>query len=369
VIRYVLEESSRPNYSDAQVIFRGEALAFAINGRGFGDYYYRVRAVVERINVAGVEVATSDWSDGVVVRVAPLRRWIANQLDACASVQPQALLAVQRALLRMCAARGDLLAVLALPEHYREDEAIQHMAVLRSPLTQGQEIAMIGASWVPPLGYGESRAFTYGALYHPWLVERVSDRPLRWLRVPPDGAACGVLAQRALNRGAWIAPANELLRDVIALSPPLKRARWLDLQVAQVNVVRQEPRGFVVMNADTLSNDPDLRPINVRRLLMLLRRLALREGFRYVFEPNDDAFRRLVERSFEGMLEQMFERGAFAGATPETSFQVVTSNTINTRQSVEAGRFIVELRVAPSLPMTFLTVRLVQTHERTFVTE
>jgi phage tail sheath protein FI len=156
---------------------------------------------------------------------------------------------------------------------------------------------------------------------------------------------------------------------VVALTPVIDRRRWLDLQLAQINLVRQEARGFVVMNADTLSNDPDLRLINVRRLLMLLRRLALREGFRYVFEPNDDAFRRLVQRSFEGLLDQMFVRGAFAGTTAATSYQVVTSNTLNTRQSVEEGRLIVELRVAPSLPMSFLTIRLVQTHERTFVTE
>jgi phage tail sheath protein FI len=286
---------------------------------------------------------------------------------------------VQRALLRLCAARGDLFAVLALPEEYREDDAIAHMATLRSPLSQAIEVEASGGASidsdvtpeerVQPLGYGESRAFSYGALYHPWLIERINDRPIIYQRTPPDGAACGILAQRALNRGAWIAPANELLRDVIALTPPLARERWLDLQIAQVNLVRQEPRGFVVLSADTLSNEGDLRPINVRRLLMLLRRLALRQGFTYVFEPNDDSFRRLVQRGFEAMLEQMFVRGAFAGPTPATSFQVVTSNTINTRQSVEQGRFIVELRVAPSLPMTFITIRLVQTHDRTFVTE
>ena len=41
----------------------------------------------------------------------------------------------------------------------------------------------------------------------------------------------------------------------------------------------------MVLSADTLSDDPDLRPINVRRLLILLRRLALRLGATYVFEP------------------------------------------------------------------------------------
>jgi phage tail sheath protein FI len=112
-----------------------------------------------------------------------------------------------------------------------------------------------------------------------------------------------------------------------------------------------------------------VRLINVRRLLILLRRLALRHGATYVFEPNGDALRRSVQRGFEGLLDLLFLRGAFAGATAATSFQVNTSDTINTRQSVEAGRFIVELKVAPAEPLTFVTLRLVQTGERGVVTE
>jgi hypothetical protein len=42
---------------------------------------------------------------------------------------------------------------------------------------------------------------------------------------------------------------------------------------------------------------------------------------------------------------------------------------VNTPRSVDQGRFIVELRVAPSLPMTFLTVRLVQSGDRLLVLE
>jgi phage tail sheath protein FI len=160
-----------------------------------------------------------------------------------------------------------------------------------------------------------------------------------------------------------------VLRGVVALNPPIARQRRLEIQEAQINLIRQEPRGFLGLSADTLSVDVDLRPVNVRRLLILLRRLALRLGATYVFEPNDDSFRRLVQRGFEAMLDEMFVRGAFAGATPATSFQVVTSNALNTPQSIDQGRFVVELKVAPSLPMTVLTIRLLQSGDRTLVTE
>ena len=69
------------------------------------------------------------------------------------------------------------------------------------------------------------------------------------------------------------------------------------------------------------------------------------------------------------LLGELFARGAFAGATAEQSFRVVTDEGVNPPQSVEAGRFVVELRVAPSLPMRFIAVRLAQNGERLTVKE
>lgn len=351
--KFVLEESTIADFNDAETIYSGAQTSFTIYGRKTGDYFYRVRATVG--------VNQSDWSPGVTVRVAAEARW---SLTPEEDYSPDVLLAVQRSLLRMCTARGDLFCVLSLPAEYREDKAIEHVATLKAslnvPATQG----------VDPLTTGETNNFSYAAVYHPWLINaegKQDDDGLR--RIPPCGAISGVFARRALTRGAWIAPANEPLRGLVALAPPINRERRLEIQNAGINLVRQEPRGFLVLDSDTLSDDEDYRPINVRRLLILLRRQALRVGARYVFEPNSPAFRRLVERGFTGMLDQMFERGAFAGATPATAYQVVTDASLNTSQSVDLGRFIVELRVAPSLPLTFLTIRFIQTGDRSFVTE
>jgi hypothetical protein len=351
--KFVLEESTARDWSASAVVYTGEAARYTLYGRRPGDYYYRVRAT----NAKG----TSDWSNGVAVRVAPPNNW---QLSDEADYTNAALLPVQRALVRMCAARGDLLAVLSLPLHYREDKTLEHISLLKTT----QERAP-GSDNSVRLNDDETAAFSYAAIYHPWLTGRDARRFDLFRDTPPDGAACGILARRANARGAWIAPANELFNGVVALTPPIVRHRWLDLQLAQLNLIRQEPRGFLALNADTLSDDEDLRLVNVRRLLILLRRLALRHGATYVFEPNSAAFRRLVQRGFESMLDRMFLRGAFAGKTADTAYQVVTSESVNTRQSIEQGRFIVELRVAPSQPLTFMTIRLVQTGDRGFVTE
>ena len=74
-------------------------------------------------------------------------------------------------------------------------------------------------------------------------------------------------------------------------------------------------------------------------------------------------FRRTVQRSFEGLLARMHERGAFAGTRPDDAYRVNTGSPPNTPQSIDAGRLIVEIKVAPSRPLTFLTVRLVRTGE------
>ncbi|AFE04879.1 phage tail sheath protein FI [Corallococcus coralloides DSM 2259] len=348
---YVLEEATRPDFSDAAELYQGPLTARTLYGRDSGTRYYRVRA--ERGGTTG------PWSVGLDVTVAPQARW---HLVPEARYDVGPLLAVQRALMRMGCARGDLLAVLSLPEHYREAAAMGHAATLQSPLGKEED-------GVPPLGFAERTALSYGALYHPWTFVSEEARPGPPRRMVPDGTACGVLARRALERGVWVAPANERWTGVVALNPAMSAERWLDLQEAQVNVVRQEPRAFLTLSADTLAMDPDLRPIHVRRLMSLLRRAALRLGATYVFEPNDASFRRRVQRGFEELLGGLFVRGAFAGRTREGAFQVVTGDTLNTPAQAEQGRFFVDLKVAPSQPLTFLNVRLVQSGERGTVTE
>jgi phage tail sheath protein FI len=103
--------------------------------------------------------------------------------------------------------------------------------------------------------------------------------------------------------------------------------------------------------------------------MSFLRKTALRAGVDYVFEPNGDEFRRGVQRGFETLLDSLLLRGAFAGRTARDSYKVVTDSSLNTQQAMDNGQFFVELRVAPSVPMRFLTIRLLQTADRTYVTE
>lgn len=334
-VTFVLEEARLPDWRDAAVIYTGAGLTFVLRGRRPGDYYYRVR--VQTPN------EVSNWSAGIAARVPGAQRWFQST-----TVDLQNQRRLHRALLLLCAARGDCVAVLTLPRPVRELTAIDHCNQLRALV--------------------DERTASFGALYHPWLVGHAEAQPEVVHAAPPDGAVCGVMAARALDRGAWISPANEPLQNVFTLDPHL-RGDLFDLAERGVNLIWQRPRGFLALSAQTLSLDPDWRDLNVRRLMCLLRRLALSHGARYVFEPNNATFRRTLQHGFENLLRQLFLRGAFAGRLAAEAYRVVVDAQINSQQTMDLGQLIIELRVAPSLPLKFMTVQLVQSHERTLIQE
>ncbi|MCA9969771.1 MAG: hypothetical protein KC425_06130, partial [Anaerolineales bacterium] len=161
----------------------------------------------------------------------------------------------------------------------------------------------------------------------------------------------------------WTAPANLPVAAALGLTPQLDRDAWAELFASRVNLLRREARDFRLMSAHTLADDPALLQLSVRRLLILLRKIALERGMDYVFETNDERLRQGVQLSLEETLTFLFERGAFAGATPRDAFRVVTDDSLNTRQRVEQGQFIAQIQVAPSQPLEFITVLLLRLSE------
>lgn len=378
---YALERASRPDFSDATLLCGGEQstatllpapggrLQAIINAWPSGTSYVRVRA-----RAAG---SAGAWSDPARVEVYGAPERVLTGAYGPDDPQSAELVRIHTALVRMCAARGDMVAVLSLPLSYREQEALAHSRLIRQQIP-------------------DARTRSFGAIYHPWLYTRESSgQDLRLS--PPDGAICGMIARRTADRGAWVAPANAALQHVVALTPSLAEGCRLLLQEGAINVIRHAPRGFVTLSANTLAvinparllevslpaedsgacplrlalpqvnaleDDPDLRPLNVRRLLILLRRLALRLGATYVFEPNSAAFQRMVQRGFEDLLEDLYLRGALAGSSARSAFQVTVGPGAGLTQAGDRGELLIELRVAPSRPLSFLKIWLVQSGDQ-----
>lgn len=245
------------------------------------------------------------------------------------------LLSVQRMLIRVCAARADMVAILSLPQHYA-----------------GRAIEEWRDSLISTADFFDGQPLSYAAAYHPWTGVREtatpSLAPLRY--VPPDGAVAGMIAARERQRGAWIAPANIALRTVADLSPDFTDVEWAPLYNRQINVLRRRPGHYAAMSALTLAADRSLVQLSVRRLLIFLRKLALREGQRYVFETNNARFRTLVQTYFENVLAKLVEQGGIR------AYQVVTGPELNTQNDYDNGRFLVALKVAPTLPIEFITI-------------
>jgi phage tail sheath protein FI len=341
---YVLEEAARFDFADAAEVLRAaNATSFAATSRAEGTYYYRLH--VERAGNTSQYAACR-----VVVRKTGMVV-VADDADALG----ERLRRVQVPLLRLCAATQDFFALLSLPRDFRAAEAGDHARALA-------QLAP-GFGGTDTLGAAESRALSYGALYHPWLATQQGQS---LSATAPDGAIAGLYARRATARGAWIAPANDILADILGLDPAIPEGDLIGLDAAQVNVIRRLPAGFTVLDEDTLSEDSDWRQVHVRRLMMLIRRAALRRGFTYVFEPNGDVTRRAVERSFSTMLDDLETRGAFASGQPGGAWRVQLPEAANDR---DEGRLTVEIAVAPANALRTLILRLTQIGNRLTIGE
>jgi hypothetical protein len=273
-------------------------------------------------------------------------------------VEDEPFLPIHQALIYFCQARGDAMTVLSLPHDYTRTRALEWQQALRRQLG------------LPTLGRGfaveepvEIADLSFAAIYHPWPLVADTTSSDRVRPIPPDGAVCGVIAVRERQRQVWVAPANLPLTDVVGLHTDLTDNDWADLFARGFNLLRAEANDFRPMSAHTLSGERIWLQISVRRLLILVRKVAIRLGLDFVFESNHEIFREGVRVTLEEMLRFLYERGAFAGRTEDQSFRVITDASVNPPQSVEQGRFIVVIQVAPSQPMEFISVQLTRRGE------
>ncbi len=342
LVEYEVQKSFDPLFGFFDEISAGSNEQYEITPHHIKTRYYRVRGIrydseTTTPQTENTNKVFSPWSNSIALLPVQKSEW---QLGPAESYTNDNLLKIHQAMLRMAQARGDLVAVLSLPEHYQSRQAIEYKKQVVSKVKQGA-----------------AKSLSYGAVYHPWLMSYQQESNL--MSTPPDGVACGIIAQRSIQRGPWVAPANIVLTNIIALTDTYNHAALTGLYDNQLNVITTDSRGFIVFNANTLSQDESLKLLNVRRLMILLHRLALREGMETTFDPNNEGTRRLIERIFERTLTELYMRGAFSGDTPENAFRVIVNESNNSRQSVEQGRLVIDLKVAPSQPLTFLTVRLI----------
>ena len=246
---------------------------------------------------------------------------------------------VHAALLVLCRSRADLVAVMSLPRGV----AAADIADWRAALATEPRLV-------------DSPALSHGGLWHPWaLVPETVARDRQLLRpIPPDGVVCGLIAERERTRGVWVSPAGQRLRSAAGRSVNMPSQLEVALFDLGVNLLVDDRGGVTTTSAHSLDHDPDWLQLSVRRLVILLRKIAVLLGERYVFEVDNDRFRAQVRVAFGTVMTQLLERGAIV------DFDVVVpppSNVVGQRE----GRVEIDLRIAPTSPIEFITVRLTRT--------
>ncbi|MFF9484574.1 phage tail sheath family protein [Streptomyces sp. NPDC014676] len=205
----------------------------------------------------------------------------------------------------------------------------------------------------------------YATLYYPWV--RVFDPALgRNTTVPPSGHVAGVWARSDAERGVHKAPANEVIRGAVDLELRLSKGEQDLLNPIGVNCIRAFPgRGIRIWGARTLSSDPAWRYLNVRRLFNYLEESILLGTQWVVFEPNDDRLWSSIRRNVTAFLQEEWRRGALFGRTAAEAFYVKCDRDNNPQESIDQGRVVCEIGVAPVKPAEFVVFRLAQFSDTT----
>jgi Bacteriophage tail sheath protein len=242
---------------------------------------------------------------------------------------------VQQAMVDHCQLMGDRVAILDAPPGLKVQDMLD---------------------WRAKTNYDSK----YATLYWPWI--KVSDPASgNNILVPPSGHMAGVWARSDATRGVHKAPANEVVRGAIALETRITKGEHDLLNPEGINCIREFPGlGIRVWGARTISSDQSWRYVNVRRLFNYIEESVL-EGTQWVvFEPNDQALWARVRRTITAFLLGSWRDGALFGATPEEAFYVKCDAENNPPESVDAGRLICEIGIAPVKPAEFVVFRIAQ---------
>jgi len=201
----------------------------------------------------------------------------------------------------------------------------------------------------------------YGAVYYPWIKIANPAGGGGTIMVPPCGHLAGIYARSDTERGVHKAPANEVIRGVMAVETQITKSEQDILNPVGVNCIRAFPgRGIRVWGARTLSSDASWRYINVRRLFNFVEE-SIQQGTQWiVFEPNDPALWARIRRDISAFLTTVWRSGALFGLTPAEAFFVKCDAENNPPSGRDLGQVVIEIGIAPVKPAEFVIFRISQ---------
>ena len=118
-------------------------------------------------------------------------------------------------------------------------------------------------------------------------------------------------------------------------------------------------KGIVVWGARTLAgNDNEWRYVPVRRLFNFAEESCKKSTSWCVFEPNDANTWARIRSQIDNFMNNLWRRGALAGAKPEHAYFVKCGIGITmTSLDILEGRLIVEIGMAAVRPAEFVILK------------
>lgn len=225
-----------------------------------------------------------------------------------------------------------------------------------TPDMQSQDII----TWRARLG-DQPRA----ALVGPWLI-----LPGVAGAAPASCHLCGATASAERSIGVHRSGANIALRHVEGTTMVIDDVAHGQLNDAHVTAMIVRPgQGIRAGGARSLSADASLRYLSTRRILDVLERTLEQVLQPLVFAPNNLFTRQAILLSASSLLNRMWQLGALVGETPEQAYRAKCDLENNPDESRAKGRLIVDIGVAPTIPMEFIYFRLGHVRDITKVTE
>ena len=127
-----------------------------------------------------------------------------------------------------------------------------------------------------------------------------------------------------------------------------------------INAIRTfTGKGIMVWGSRTLAgNDNEWRYVPVRRFFNFVEESSKKSTGWAVFEPNDANTWTRVRGQLDSFLNNLWRRGALAGAKPEHAYYVnVGLGLTMTAQDILEGRMIIEIGMAAVRPAEFIILR------------
>ena len=197
----------------------------------------------------------------------------------------------------------------------------------------------------------------YAATYYPWvkIVDRNTALPV-W--VPPSVVLPGVIAFTDQVAHEWFAPAGLNrggLTTVLEAQTRLTHDERDELYEARVNPIASFPgQGVVVWGQKTLQGRPSaLDRVNVRRLLIKLKKFIASSSRYLVFEQNTSATRNRFLNIVNPFLESVQSNSGLS------AFKVVMDDSNNTPDVIDRNQLVGQIFIQPTRTAEFIVLDFV----------